>query len=88
MKLSFLKEYPVKVIHNGVDIEQFRILSGGIWKNLIDSDKKIVLGVANVWEVVKVLRIFQVLSPPFIFCIKRYYSLCKMKICVIDVGLF
>jgi len=42
---SFLKEYPIKVIPNGIDLDVFSPL------NLITSPKeKIILGVANVWS--------------------------------------
>lgn len=40
---SFLQEYPVKVIPNGIDLEVFQPLPKR------PSKKKIVLGVANVW---------------------------------------
>lgn len=44
---SFLQDYETKVIHNGIDLGQFRILKQ---KEVIKNDKKIILGVASVWE--------------------------------------
>ena len=54
---SFLKEYPVKVIHNGIDLDVF---CPGSKKQA--KDKKIVLGVANVWEHRKGLSYFEKLA--------------------------
>jgi len=45
VKHSFLKEYPVEVIHNGIDLDVFKPL-----KNVINSKEKIVLGVASTWD--------------------------------------
>ena len=42
-----MREYSTHVIYNGVDIEQFKIQSE---KKGCLADKKVVLGVANVWE--------------------------------------
>lgn len=48
VRQSFLKEYPIKVIHNGVDIETFRPIL--VSKSDLNVDGKIViLGVSNVW---------------------------------------
>lgn len=45
VKQSYLQEYPVQVIYNGIDIDSFKPTLARL------SDKrKIVLGVANVWE--------------------------------------
>ena len=50
---SFLKAYPVKVIHNGIDTEKFCVLKNNCKEkhNLID--KKIILSVATVWNDLK-----------------------------------
>ncbi|WP_441000663.1 glycosyltransferase [Fodinibius sp. SL11] len=56
---SFLKNYKIKVIQNGVDLKQFRILNK---REANDSNKKIVLGVASVWEERKGLNDFIKLS--------------------------
>ena len=44
VKESFLKEYPVRVIHNGIDLEKFSP------QPLEKREKHLVLGVANVWD--------------------------------------
>lgn len=47
---SFLKEYPIKVIPNGIDRKIFRPLDGGLRQKLGLSETFVILGVANVWE--------------------------------------
>ncbi|MBR3943102.1 MAG: glycosyltransferase [Clostridia bacterium] len=46
---SYLKDYPVQVIHNGIDTELFRPFKSNFKEKHGIADKKIVLGVANVW---------------------------------------
>lgn len=69
---SFLKEYPVRVIPNGIDLEVFTLegKTGGqspdgqkseIDRQLPDG-KKTVLGVANIWEFRKGLAYFEKLA--------------------------
>lgn len=53
VKQSYLQEYPVKVIYNGIDIDLFKPVT----PNLKDT-RKIVLGIANVWEQRKGLEYF------------------------------
>lgn len=43
VKQSFLQEYPVKVIHNGIDLEVFQPVRLG-------NNDKLILGVANPWS--------------------------------------
>lgn len=51
VKESFLKNYPVKVIHNGIDLAVFSPKESDFReKNNISTDKTILLGVANNWE--------------------------------------
>ena len=61
---SFLKDYPVQVINNGVDLEIFK--PQGDIKTVTDkynlADKKIILGVANTWKRRKALEDFIKLS--------------------------
>ena len=57
IKKSFLKNYESLVIHNGIDLSTFRIK-----KNRIQSNKLIILGVANVWNQRKGLDTFLELS--------------------------
>ena len=46
---SYLKEYPVKVIHNGIDLNLFKLIDTPVLDEKF-KDKKILLGVANVWD--------------------------------------
>lgn len=50
VKESFLREYPVEVINNGVDTELFKPTQSSLKEELGIEDKKIVLGVAAVWS--------------------------------------
>lgn len=52
-KQSFLSKYPVKVINNGIDLGVFTPTEGEILKKYNIKNKKIVLGVANVWSIRK-----------------------------------
>src|SRR5690625_4282990 len=48
---SFLSNYPVEIIHNGIDLERFKPVCVGDLKSKYNlSDKKILLGVASVWD--------------------------------------
>ena len=49
VKDSFLKEYPVKVIHNGIDLNLFKPIDNPLSDEKYKY-KKILLGVANVWD--------------------------------------
>ena len=53
VKKSFLKEYPVKVIHNGIDTSQFYPMENDFRKKYNLEDKFILLGVATVWDDMK-----------------------------------
>ncbi len=44
---SFLKAYPAVTIHNGIDTDLFHPV---VKKNVEETDKKVVLGVASVWD--------------------------------------
>ena len=44
VKESYLKEYPVKVIPNGIDLEKF------VPQKAKKGEKHLILGVANVWD--------------------------------------
>ncbi len=50
VKQSYLNQYPVKVIHNGIDLAVFRPTGGNFRQKYGLEDKKIYLGVASVWE--------------------------------------
>lgn len=59
---SYMKEYDVKVIHNGVDTEVFRPVNSRIKERYFCADKKIILGVAAIWDKRKGLSSFIELS--------------------------
>ena len=62
VKQSFLKDYPVKVINNGIDLDVFKPTESDFRTKHNLEDKKIILGVASVWEVRKGLDVFIELS--------------------------
>lgn len=47
---SFLKEYCVNVVNNGIDLELFKPIESDFKEKNNIENKKIVLGVANVWS--------------------------------------
>lgn len=49
-KESFLNEYSVKVIHNGIDTSLFKTTESDFRKRYSLEDKGVILGVASVWE--------------------------------------
>ena len=52
VKQSFLKEYPVKVINNGIDLHTFQPTTSDFReRNGIAKDKHLLLGVAFGWEI-------------------------------------
>lgn len=55
---SYMKEYPTKVIYNGVDTETFKPTNSNFKEKYNCIDKKIVLGVASVWDKRKGLSTF------------------------------
>lgn len=62
VKESFLKDYPVEVVYNTVDRNVFKPTPGAFRQRYGLEDKKIVLGVASVWESRKGLKDFLALS--------------------------
>ena len=62
VKQSFLKDYPVEVIYNQVDRGVFQPTPGDFREAHGLKEKKIVLGVASVWEARKGLKDFVALS--------------------------
>lgn len=62
VKQSFLKDYPVRVIPNGIDLERFRPVESGLRTKLGLEGYYVILGVANVWERRKGLEYFLKLS--------------------------
>jgi glycosyltransferase involved in cell wall biosynthesis len=63
VKQSFLKEYDVKVINNGIDLDVFKPKSGSEFRKKYNiKDKFIILGVANIWDERKGFKYFLELS--------------------------
>ena len=62
VKQSFLKNYPIEVIPNGIDTNVFKPTYGSIKERYKLNDKKIVLGVAGTWDYRKGLDDFISLS--------------------------
>ena len=50
VKQSFLKEYPVEVIHNGIDLDVFKPTPSDFRQKHGLENKKIILGVASTWD--------------------------------------
>ena len=57
-----MKEYPIKVIHNGIDLSVFKPTECDFREKFGLQDKKIILGVAGVWDKRKGLDDFLKLS--------------------------
>ena len=50
VKKSFLKNYEVKVIHNGINLDIFKPLNSNFREKYKLENKFLILGVASVWE--------------------------------------
>lgn len=50
VKESFLKEYPVKIINNGIDLDVFKPTESDFVERYNIKDKFIILGVAGTWS--------------------------------------
>jgi len=57
-KESFLKNYPIKVINNGINLYIFKPTFGSVYTKLSNLNKKIILGVAGTWSRRKGLDVF------------------------------
>lgn len=62
VKQSFLKDYPVEVINNGIDLGVFKPRESDFRKKHGIDDKKIILDVAFGWDVRKGLDVFHELN--------------------------
>lgn len=62
VKQSFLQEYDVRVIRNGIDTNVFKPTESNLREQYNLQDKKILLGVASVWDERKGLNDFIALS--------------------------
>lgn len=58
VKKSFLKEYPVEVINNGIDLSIFKPTETVFRQKYNLADKIVLLGVANPWSERKGLNVF------------------------------
>lgn len=58
VKKSFLKKYKVNVINNGIDLSLFKPTKSNFRNENNLGNKKIILGVANVWDERKGLQYF------------------------------
>lgn len=58
VKQSYLKDYPIKVINNGIDLSIFKPTENDFRERYEIMDKKIVLGVAFGWSKRKGLDVF------------------------------
>ena len=68
VKNSFLKEYPVQVIHNGIDLDAFHPgIASGEERNYAIPVGQYILGVANIWSarkgLVDFIRLRELLPP-------------------------
>ena len=59
---SFLRDYPVKLIHNGINTEVFKPTRSDVKNRIGAADKKIILGVSSTWAPSKGLADFCELS--------------------------
>ncbi len=59
---SYLKDYPIEVINNGVDTNVFKQTPSTIKQQYGIDDKKVILGVSSVWNKMKGLDTFIELS--------------------------
>lgn len=62
VKQSFLNEYSVKVINNGIDLDTFKVYSSDFRKMYSIENKKVILGVSFGWSKNKGIDVFIKLS--------------------------
>ena len=62
VKMSFLKDYPVMVINNGIDLSVFKPIESDFRDRFGLVGKKVVLGIASIWGKGKGLDVFIELS--------------------------
>jgi glycosyltransferase involved in cell wall biosynthesis len=62
-KMSFLKKYPIHVIHNGINLEIFKPQETNVREKYnISNNKFIILGVASIWVLRKGADVFNSLA--------------------------
>lgn len=81
---SFMGKYPIEVVNNGIDLEQFRYTAdeGVLKKYQIPAGKKILLGVANVWDRRKGLKDFLMLAD----CLPQEYQIVLVGLSKRQIG--
>jgi putative colanic acid biosynthesis glycosyltransferase len=62
VKQSFLSEYPIQVINNGIDLNLFKPTSSNFKSQYNINNKFVILGVANIWNERKGFEYFKKLS--------------------------
>lgn len=62
VRSSFLKEYPIEVVHNTINKEIFKPTQSGFREKYNLKDKKVILGVASAWGQAKGLYVFSELA--------------------------
>ena len=62
VKESYLRDYPVRVIPNGIALDKFRPVDKGLRRRLHMEKKFIILGVAGMWEERKGYAYFEALA--------------------------
>lgn len=62
VKQSFLSEYDVRVINNGIDTQVFRPVESNVRQSLGIDGKKMILGVAFLWDERKGMDVFTELA--------------------------
>ena len=55
---SYLKDYPIEIIHNGIDTQVFKPMPSNVKGRIGATEKKIVLGVSSTWAPSKGLADF------------------------------
>lgn len=65
VKQSFLKDYPIQVIYNGINLDIFHPMPSNFRKNYGLEDQKIILGVSFCWDTRKGIDVFTELSKRF-----------------------
>lgn len=65
VKQSFFKNYPIKVINNGIDLSVYKPIESDFRKKYGLVGKKVVLGVASIWGIGKGLDVFIELARRF-----------------------
>jgi len=69
VKQSYLSKYPIKVIHNGIDLDIFKPTQSSFRNDLKIGNRKMILGVSSTWTESKGLNEFIQLSKNPSYCV-------------------